>query len=263
MKRTILLAAAAMIIWAGQALAGMEWKSKITSTVKGKEAVTLINGYAQGGNVREDFIEVPKDQGDLSKKGMYWIYLGQSGKVQIVDPKKKTYFEMSLDSVLALAGVLSQVMQMTVSNAQVKVNSLAAEKVLDYDCKHLSVESAYDMEIKMLFIKSKSHIDETREMWGTSALPLTEMAASYRFKSFKLGIKELDAMLKSQAAAYQSLGFVLRSAVTQNTTDEKGKVQTTVTKMDVTEMTVKEVSADLFNVPEGYTKEEMAQIPGR
>jgi len=259
MKKALLLAAASLILLAGQALAGMEWKSKITSTVKGKEAVTLINGCAQGGNVREDFTEVPKGQSDLSKKGMYWIYLGQSGKVQIVNPKEKSYFEMSLDSVLAVAGALGQVMQLTISNAKVKVNNLEAEKVLDYDCRHLSVESAYDMEMKMLFIKAKSHIDETREMWGTSALPLTEMAPSYRFKSFKLGIKELDALLKSQAAAYQSLGFILKSVATQNTTDEKGKVQTTVTKMDVTEMAVKDVSADLFKIPEGYTRQEMYQ----
>jgi hypothetical protein len=257
MKKTLLLAAAALILLAGQALAGMEWKATITSTAKGKETVTKINGWAQGGNVREEFVEAAKGQNALAKKGMYWIYLGQSGKVQIVDPKEKSYYEMSLDSVLAMAGALGQVMQLTISNAKVKVNSLAAEKVLEYECKHLSVESAYDMEMKMLFIKAKSHIDETREMWGTSALPLNEMAASYRFKSFKLGIKELDEMLKSQIKAYQSLGFVLKSVATQNTTDEKGKVQTTVTSMEVTEMAVKAVSTDLFKVPEGYKKQEL------
>jgi hypothetical protein len=257
MKKTLLLAAATLIMLAGQALAGMEWKATITSTAKGKETVTRINGWAQGGNVREDFVEAAKSQNTLAKKGMYWIYQGQSGKVQIVDPKEKSYYEMSLDSVLAMAGALGQVMQLTVSNAKVKVNGLTAENVLDYECKHLSVESSYDMEMKMLFIKAKSHIDETREMWGTSALPINEMAASYRFKSFKLGIKELDAMLKSQAAAYQSLGFILKSIATQNTTDEKGKVQTTVARMEVTEMAVKAVSADLFKVPEGYAKQEM------
>ncbi len=239
--------------------AGVEWQSTTASKSNGKESTVVTHGYAQKGNIREDFVKSTGAKNPMYKKGSYFLYKANTNIVYIVNTEDKTYTEMSIES---LSQTLGAVIQMKISNPKVDVQKLTPEAILSYNCRHISISSSYDLETKIAFITAKSHIDQTQELWGSDAVAAKEFSDIYKSRSFKTSFKDLDNLIQKQTETLKNLGFVLKSVTTQKSTGEDKKTQESVSTMTVDEINVKNLGDDLFKIPAGYKKEEMKTTDG-
>ncbi len=262
MRKLVLLFTVILVVLAMTAQAGVEWQAKINTQEKNKTSITTMKGYAQGGNVREEFIEAPKGNNPTQKKGMYWLYRSDSEKIYIVNPEEKSYMELTLSTLGQFTGFAAQVVQMTITNPKVELADMGSGQMLSYNCRNIQVKTSYDMETKLAFIKSKNHIEQTQELWGTESVGAADLGKVFKMKSFSTGKEELDDLIRKQMATQKDLGFILKSVMTTITTDQKGKAQTTATDMTVTGVEAKDLSPALFQIPAGYEKAEMG-IPSR
>jgi len=261
-KRLILIATALFLLQTTLSFGGVEWKAQLLTKVKDKEATITTHSYAQKGMVREEYVEVGKSESPLTKKGIYWLYKGDANTVYIVDPEEKTYLALSVDSLMQFAGAITQFMKMTISNFSVEVKELGDETIDSYLCKHITINSSYDMEMKIAIMKVKSHIEQSKELWATNAISLKEFAAAFRTKPFKTGMKGLDTLIQKEMAAYKDLGFVIKSITTQKTSDVKGKIsEESITEMTISDINVKDLSDDLFTIPADYKQIEFSLKP--
>ncbi len=259
----IIIGVFALLLIAGQSsvlFAGIEWQARTTSKSGDRESVSVVRGYAQKGFVREDFIE-SKGDGSGFKKGDYLIYDTAKGIVYWINAQDKTYSEMSMESLSRLAGAAGQVVQMKVTNPKVSVKKLEAGNVLGYACQHVAVSTSYDVETSVLFMTTKSRVEQVSEIWGSDAISKQDVSAAFEGKYFKTSFPEIDSLLQKEMEAYKNIGFILKSVLTQKTTDQDKKTQTVTNEMIVEKATVKELAADLFKVPAGYKKTE-SEIPG-
>jgi hypothetical protein len=235
---------------------GVEWQAKTTTKANNKVTTITTKGYAQKGFVREDFVDSTGDNQGM-QKGNYMIFDPVKNVVYMVDTNKKSYTEMSIDTMSQFAGSAGQIVQMKVSNAKVDVKKLVPEKALTYNCQHLSINMSYDMETKIAFMTTKGHIDQTNEIWGSNEVSKQDFSDAYMGKSFKTSFKELDEVITKQMEAYKNIGFVLKSNMTQKTTDQDNKIQTSTSEMTVESVSTKDLDNNLFKVPAGYKKNEI------
>lgn len=235
---------------------GIEWQAQTITKEKNKESKIITHGYAQKGMVREEYVEVSEEMNQLTKKGVYWLYFAEKNEVYIVDPEEKSYIVMNIDSLSRLIGALGQFIKFTISNARIEVKELPSEKVLDIDCKHLQINSSYDMETKIMIMKVKSHTEETKEIWATNK-HIEDISLNFSKKSFSTGIAELDSIIRKEIEAYNNIGLILKSITTTKTTDTKGKVTSERTsEMFIENLAVKELSEELFKIPSDYKQIE-------
>ncbi|MBI4978109.1 MAG: DUF4412 domain-containing protein [Spirochaetes bacterium] len=250
MKRILMLTA---IIAAQSLFAGVQWTAKSSQQNDNKSSSMTITGYAQGGSVREEFSDV---KGELGfKDGNYYLYNGKNNTVAMIDVKEKSYIELPLDNIGGMM-TMGGAMQMTVSNPQVTVKVLAPETVNGWQCKHILITTTYDMEMKILFMTSKSHVEQTQELWGTQAAASKEMFAGFKNKAFRTGMKELDSVITKNMQANADLGFVVKSITKQKNTAD-GKTTMSTSEMTVQTIDNKNLSDSLFTVPTGYEKTTM------
>ncbi|MEK6795149.1 MAG: DUF4412 domain-containing protein [Spirochaetota bacterium] len=245
--RTVALA----VLCAAVSFAGVTWKGTMTSKNDGKETVTVMNGYAQKGNVREEFAEV---RGAAAmEKGDYIIYRSDKNTMYIVDTKEKSYMEMPLD---AMGQMMGGMMEMKVSNPKVSSKAEGGEKVSGYNCKKIVITSSYDMEMKVMFMTTKSHVEQTQEIWATKDVSVGEFGDAYRGKAAKTGMKDLDKLVAREMAALGN-AFPVKTIMTQKSTSD-GKTTVNTSVMTIESITTKALGNDLFTVPADYKKTSLA-----
>jgi hypothetical protein len=243
----------------GWVFAGIEWDAKIVSSRAGKEELVMTHVSAQEGNLREEYIEAGTDN-ILMKKGSYWLYKSAENVVYIVDPEEKTFMAVSIDSLGQLLGSLGKFMQVKISNPKVEVVKLAPEKIGTYDCNHININTSYDSEMKILIMKVKSHVEQSKEVWATNAISTQELAGSFMAKSYKTGMGELDEVLAKEMEAYKDLGFTVKSVTTDKST-AGNKTETSSTEMTVSNIATKKLDSGLFVVPADYKQVTFKTAP--
>jgi len=255
MKKTAAWVACALLLLAANlAFAGLEWQATTVSKTGGETDTTITHAYAQDGNVREEFVSVPKGTKGLNKQGSWWLYRGDSNTIYIVDPEEKAYTAVNFDSILQLTGAMSQLVQMKITNLKVEVTELPDEAVAGYQCKHIMITTSYDMEMKVMIMKVKQHSEQTREIWGTKDVALKDMAMAFNRKAFRTGMAGLDTLIQIQMEPYKEIGFFLKSITTDKTVDQKGKESIRTSATTMSDLSTKPLSDQLFKIPDGYKK---------
>jgi hypothetical protein len=264
LKRSAFILVALLVLSVSIARAGIVWQVDITGEHKKGETATISKVYAQAGQVREEYIEVKgAAENKMKEKGMWWLYKSGTNTVYIVDPTEKTYMGIEFDSLMKFMGALGSIMSMKFTNLKSEIKELDSVKVLGYDCQHYAINSSYDMELKVLMMKVKSHVEKDKEIWTTAELPMEEVSLSFREQSFKTGMKDLDSLIQQEMAVQKNLGFILKSVETQITSDAKGKeTDKSTTTMTVSGVEVKDLSGDLFTIPSDYKEISMGSLPG-
>jgi hypothetical protein len=260
-KRALLAIIAGMFLQTTIAVAGIEWQSRAVNKARGKESTILAQVYAQNGIVREEFVQVT-GQNPLMAKGMFWLFKGDSSKVYIVNPEEKTYFAVNFDSMMQFASSMSQYMQMTITNPSVEIKALDPETVSSYLCKHIIISSSYDMEMKVMVMKIKNHIESVQEIWATDVVSFNDLAGAFRTKSFKTGIEGIDKLIQLQMEKFKNIGFTIKSITTQTTTSG-GKTETSTSETMVTNIVTHPLNNDLFVIPADYKETSfIPKMPG-
>jgi len=252
MRRPVFIICALFFLCPLILFGGIEWEAHTITKIKDQESKVILHGYAQKGMVREEYIEVSGEKNQLTKKGMYWLYCADKNDIYIVDPEEKAYFVMNIDSVAKFMSALGQFIKFTISNPKIEVKELETENILGIDCRHLQINSSYDMATKIMIMKVKSHTEELKEIWATVE-HMEDISLNFSKKSFSLGIAELDSLIRKEMEAYGNIGFILKSITTSKTSDAKGKISSeSTTEMVIENLTVKDLSKDLFKIPSDY-----------
>ncbi len=238
----------------GLLLAGVEWESKMTlSGEKMKDTLVTMRHFAQGGNVRQDFVSV-EGKNPAFVPGTYWIFKAKDGGTMIwVNPKEKTYSELPLGPMMQMVGAIGKLVKITIDNPEVKMENLEGETLLGIPCRHYRMVMEYDMQVKVAFIKDKSRQRQEKEVW---AAPLkggwADVGEAFRNKDLKTGFEDLDELIEKQMKAEAGAGFPLKMIMV-TTAEKKGKTKE-VSRMtqEVTSFAAKAIPAEMFEVPEGF-----------
>ncbi len=256
MKRFFCSFLIAFFILPYKLFAGIEWEAQTIAKTKDKESKILIKGYAQKGNVREEFVEVSEKENPLMKGGMYWLYLADKNEIYIVDPENKKYFVMNTDSLASLMGSINNFVKFTISNPKIAIQELGKENLNGVDCKHIKINISYDMETKIMVMKMKTHNEESRDLWTTTQ-HLEDISLNFSKKSISTGIAAIDSLVCKEKDLYANMGFVLQSLTVSKTFDTKGKIiSETTTETVIEKLTEKTLSEELFKIPSDYKKIE-------
>jgi len=261
MKRTILIAMF-IVIFAASAFAGVEWRTKtvIEAQAKGQSNTMVMQVCASNGNVKQIFESVANENG-MFQKGSYWLFKADDSTLYLVNPAEKTYSQLPLNAIFQMTGVVGKLIKIKITNPVVNNEKIGPATVLGYPCLHSKQLMEYDMEVKVVFIKNKSHEKIEKEVWSTAKFKgLAEMGEAFRFRDFKTGMEDLDKMIEAQIKADAELGFPLKMITVNTSIDKKGKAKETSRQtMEVLSLGNKNFPASFFAIPEGYKEKQMGQ----
>lgn len=260
MKRLFVMLLVAL--FAGSLVAGVTYDFSSVTTGKGG---TEMSGKAaiEDGKSRMEFV---KGDGILIPHGSVVVSNDGGKTLTVMNPKKKTYYEISPEGMMqgAAAAMKSAggLVQMNFSNESVDVKQEGAGgDVEGYPTMKYTVTTSYDMSMKIMGMKNDSKVRTVSEVWATEKLPVEYMTFVQQ-KGFKTGMEGLDRMIAKQSAAMK--GFPLKQVMTTTTTAANGKSQTNTTTLTVTNIEKATVADEQFEVPAGYSEVDspLAGIPG-
>jgi hypothetical protein len=259
MKKTILVVMFIMI-FAASSFAGVEWRTK-TETVakaKGQSNTIVMQVFASNGNVKQVFESVA-DENEMFRKGSYWLFKAEDSTLYLVNPAEKTYSRLPMNALMQMTGVVGKLIKIKIKNPVINNEKLGTATVLGYPCLHSKQLLEYDMEVKVVFIKNKSHEKIEKEVWSTAKFKgMSEMAEAFRFRDFKTGMEDLDKLIEEQIKADAELGFPLKMITVNTSVDKKGNAKETSRQtMEVLSVGSKSFPAGFFDIPAGYEEKQM------
>lgn len=208
----------------------------------------------EGPNMRLEF-----DKGDrMIFKDKSVVISKDGGKTMLIlDPKKKSYYELDLQQLFgAFGNVMKSVggmFELNIANQKVDVKNAGSGGLLEgYPTTRYVVDSRYDMSMKVMGMASSSRVHSITESWTTDKLG-SELITFIQLKGLRTGVDSLDKLIESQTRSVK--GFPLKQVTTTTTTSGK-KSQTNTTTVTITGITKKSVAASQFQVPAGFRKEE-------
>ena len=262
MKKTIFIAMF-ILLFAASSFAGVEWRTRTVTQAeaKGQSNTVVQQVFAQDGNVKIVF-ESGAYENEMFRKDSYWLFKAADDSLYMVNPEEKTYARLPINAMMQMAGVVGKLVKIKISNPVINVEKLGTETILGYPCLHSKMLMEYDMEVKIAIIKSKSHERIEKETWSTPKFKgMEEMAESFRFRDFKTGMEDLDALVEQQMKAEAGLGFPLKMITVSTSIGKKGKEKEKSRQvLEVLSLGSKNLPASFFEIPAGYTEKSI--IPG-
>lgn len=258
MKRSFIVVL--LVIFAATAFAGVEWRTKTVTEAqaKGQSNTIVMQVFASGGNVKQVFESVA-DENEMFQKGSYWLFKAEDSTLYLVNPAEKTYSRLPLNALMQMTGVVGKLIKIKIKNPVINNEKLGTATVLGYPCLHNKQLMEYDMEVKVVFIKTKSHEKIEKEIWSTAKFKgMSEMAEAFRFRDFKTGMEDLDNLIEAQIKADAELGFPLKMITVNTSIDKKGNAKETSRQtMEVLSLGNKNFPASFFAIPAGYEEKQI------
>jgi len=224
------------------------------------ESVTQgLTSHTFSGTVKADRGGVRIDV--ASGDGMFFddgsIILSSTGGrvVTVINPSKKTFYELDLENLLGhAAGALSQFRELVnveAKNPRVAVRDAGAGGIVEGYATHRShVVSSFDLLMKMFGEKTPARIDINTDVWSTDRFP-AEFANVMQTSRLRTGIEAIDKLIESQTTSLR--GFPLKQVTTTRMTT-RGSTTSSTTTSRVTSIRPATVDAAEFVVPRGYRK---------
>lgn len=176
-------------------------------------------------------------------------------KIFLLNTRDKTYAELDLNDLIQFFKIIpSDLLNIEIENTKVEIKEGSENlNILNYPCKHIIVETSYEMKIKMLFIKNTNKIYSYSEYWISNSFPIN-MKDWYQEKSLKTGVEEIDLILEKETSIPK--GMVLKYKRRIEIKNEKGEITKINEEAEVTKIEEKTLPLDFFEVPKDYKKIE-------
>jgi len=244
---------------------GVTFKYRISSASDGRKS-TLANVSMQDGNIRMDYVEGTTPMG--TKNG-YVLVLGEAGKFIVVNPKDKQAIVMTADAFGSGLGALmnNPMLKMTVSNTSFRFKDMGAgEALLGYKTRKVRTYYTSTMDVKVTIMPDQKIVSsDSSDQWVATGIDLGSPKSMDAWaRSFASGAKSTNADVAAEMTKYTNEygrgSMALKSVTWSSQTDQKGKVTTDVTTMEVTELKKGDLDAALFEVPKGYEVVDMSKL---
>lgn len=239
------------------AWAGVHYKAE-TVMSGAQKSRTAVEAWVDGEKTKVVFVE--SDQ-PMMGPSTYLLSTDGGKTLYLVNPQEKTYMEWDLQGMLAAFGSVMESMQglMSMEFSDVEVKKLSEEsggELLGYSTVHSRYRTSYTTLIKVMGIKRQSTTETIQEIWSTDAFGDPGFGVWLRSEPPATGIEGLDEMIASEMSRVE--GLPLKTVVTSTTVGQKGKRETTTTtETEVTMIEKTSISDSEFEIPAGYTKQEM------
>lgn len=256
-----LAAVLAVLGFATTAAAGVHYEAVTLTEGPGKPQTLGVEAWVDGSSAKVLFTE---SNNPMAGSGTYVLTRDGGETVLLVNPEEKTYAEWDMEAMLA---GLNQVMEQVGPLLNLEITDIEVEKLLEepggslhgMSTTHYRYRTSYQMTVKVLGMGRSNLVERLQDIWSTRELNEPAMGLWLR-KTPTTGHEQLDQLIAAEMEKAQ--GFPLKSVEVTTSTDKKGRE--TVTRSS-TEVTVLErgvaVPAATFEIPEGYTRTEMA-VPG-
>ena len=249
---------------------GLTYDFKVTSTATDGAKTRELNvmagrGQVEGTNARIDLSEAKNGGPMFGSKGGYVLVKESGAKMYMVDPGEKQYYLFNTDQMMAGLNssmrMIGGMVKMTMTDPKLELQDLGAgERIQGYATRHVRQLQSVTMSVSVLGRKSSTTSADTTDIWIAPDLKLvvnpflrmgTSAAAALDFGNPEFRQQLLAVQAKMPA------GLALRSVMHGTSTDDKGKVTKTETRMEVTNLQKGAVAAAAFALPAGYTEVEM------
>ena len=244
------------------ARAGYHFKSTTTIETQREPMRTVVEAWIDGDRGRVDFKE---SANPFAEAGTYMLTRDSGRTLLLVNPEEKAYGEMSLDALLGsigavMGGGMGPLLKIEIANPKVEtLLDEAGPTMLGQATRHLKFRSTYQMKVKVFGMGKASDVVSEEEYWVAENLLDKTFGMWLRTGKVKTGNADLDRLIATQTEKLQ--GVPLKSVVVSTTT-QGGKVQKTVSTMEVTALDSFTKAPVSFDVPAGYEEREMMpQLP--
>ncbi len=228
-------------------------KKKATST-------TLVHAWIDGLKAKVLFID--GDEG-MMKDGSYLLTPDGGETLFLVNPKEESYFRWTIDGMFTMMSATLQGMgplfEMDLSDPKFKeLGEEPGGTLLGHATRKVTTLTGFTMDMKVMGIKRHAEIETVQEAWIAQGLDDLGFGVWLRRKPPSTGDAEFDELMLEGWNARQ--GFPLKSVATTNSTNKKGKTETTISQMTVDVLRDESIPASTFEIPEGYEEVEMPAL---
>lgn len=224
---------------------------------------TVMAGHGQfsGGNSRMDMSQ-SMAPGGLMGVGTYVIVKSGARTEWIVDPAKKSYMEVNIDSMAKFSAdaqkALGGIAKIEMTDVTADVEALGAGETIEgYATIKYRVTSGYTSKVSVMGRTTATTTTSTGEMWIAPQLAgLYNPAAP---ASQGAGNSEYARKL---TAAYAKIGkgVPIKSVTTTQSTGSRAR--STTSTMELVNIKRERVDPSVFEIPPGYTKTDLTQVMG-
>jgi hypothetical protein len=207
---------------------------------------------AEQGNVR---IDVLSGDGMFFGDGSIVLSPAGSGKVTVIDPAKRTFYEIDLSNLFGRAtGALSQfkdLVKVDAKNTRVAGRDAGpAGMMLSYPVRRSHVTSSFDLILNVFGEKTPARVEINTDAWTTDKFP-AEIANVFQTSTLRTGIDAIDKLIDSQTSSVR--GFPLKQVTTTRVT-MRGSNTLSMTISNVTSIRQSPIAPAEFAMPSGYRK---------
>jgi hypothetical protein len=261
-KTNSIVLGAALFVAAAPAFAGIHYKSTTKPEgPRGRDSEVQAEGWVAGEKARVEFKE-STNPSPATQKGTYLLTKDGGKTIYLVNPQEKTYGVMDLS---ALLGAVGTVMNGMGPLLKIQFSEPKVEKMLDEDggkvaglaAHHTKYRTSYTTTVKVLGMGRSSNVVTEQDFWTTTKVADPGMGVWLRAEPPRTGNADFDRLITAEK--YKLQGYPLKMVtVTTNTDAKNGKVTTTHSSMEVTELeTGASVPAGSFEIPAGYKEAQM------
>ena len=165
----------------------------------------------------------------------------------------------------AMLGAVGTVMNGMGPLLKIQFSEPKVEKILDEDggtvagvaAHHTKYRTSYTTTVKVLGMGRSSAVVTEQDFWTTTKLVDPGMGVWLRAEPPRTGNADFDRLITAEK--YKLQGYPLKMVtVTTNTDSKSGKVTTSHSSMEVTQLeTSASVPASSFEIPAGYKEAQM------
>lgn len=259
MIRRVALVLVVATLFTSSLFAGLTYDFKSTS--EGTAGGQLAGKASlEGENLRMD---VAQGDGIIFKDDSVVLSNDGGETLLVLDPRKKTYFELPITDLMAASGTMLKAMggmiKFSIKNPKVAVRETGdGGSIEGYPTTRYVIDTDYDMSLTVMGMKNDSKVHSSSEIWTTSKLG-EEPLMFLQQRSVRTGIEELDEILSEHAKAMR--GFPLKHVTRTVTTAKNGKTQTVISTVTISNIQKRTVAPAQFELPKGYRELEMP-LPG-
>jgi hypothetical protein len=253
----VVLVCVAILSLAAPALAGVHYKADTVITGS-QTSRTSVEAWVDGPKAKILFTE--SDQPMMGRND--YLLTTDGGKtLYLVDPEERTYMEWNLEGMLAAVGSAMESMKglVNLEFSDARVEKLAEEpggEVLGYPTTHYRYRTSYTTNVKIMGMKRSSSTETVQDVWTTDAFDEVGLGVWLRNEPPATGIEGLDELIAGEMD--KVTGLPLKSRSVSTTTGQKGKQQgSSTTETEVTLIEEVSVPGETFEIPAGYTRQEM------
>lgn len=245
------------------ALGGVHYKT-VTTVDQQKKQTTSAEAWVSGEKAKIVFNQSPSP---ITPAGNYLVTHDAGETLFLVDPKKETYSEWSMEAMFKSIGGLLEaagpIVKLEFDSPDIdRLGEEPGEAMHGLETSHSRFRTNYRMSMKVVGMKRAWDISSEQDTWSTDELKDPALAVWLRGVPRSTGNEELDNLLEAEMSKVK--GFPLKIVTANTMTNKKGKSKTTITTMRVTELEQVDLPDSTFPLPAalGYEKVEMLPLAG-